>query len=127
MYQTQRLCFLPFALLSWVCPYDLILVPPPLCCRCEVGTDMWVQCNDAPVKVCRYPVTGLCEGRSYTFRVRAVNSAGISRPSRVSDAVAALDPAELRRLQGQHGGWGTCPRRVGAQSLGKFPQDNARS
>ncbi|XP_055969960.1 myomesin-2 isoform X2 [Sorex fumeus] len=67
--------------------------------RCEVGTDTWVQCNDTPVKVCRYPVTGLCEGRSYTFRVRAVNSAGTSRPSRVSDAVAALDPAELRRLQ----------------------------
>lgn len=66
-----------------------------------MGTDNWVQCNDAPVKVCRYPVTGLCEGRSYAFRVRAVNSAGVSRPSRVSDAVAALDPADLRRLQGE--------------------------
>uniref|UniRef100_A0A8C0N3A8 Myomesin 2 n=1 Tax=Canis lupus familiaris TaxID=9615 RepID=A0A8C0N3A8_CANLF len=68
--------------------------------RCEVGTDNWVQCNDAPVKICKYPVTGLFEGRSYVFRVRAVNSAGISRPSRVSEAVAALDPVDLRRLQG---------------------------
>uniref|UniRef100_H2QVP8 Myomesin 2 n=1 Tax=Pan troglodytes TaxID=9598 RepID=H2QVP8_PANTR len=69
--------------------------------RCEVGTNNWVQCNDAPVKICKYPVTGLFEGRSYIFRVRAVNSAGISRPSRVSDAVAALDPLDLRRLQGK--------------------------
>ena len=69
--------------------------------RCEVGTDNWVQCNDAPVKICKYPVTGLFEGRSYIFRVRAVNSAGISRPSRVSEAVAALDPVDLRRLQGR--------------------------
>lgn len=65
-----------------------------------MGTNNWIQCNDAPVKICKYPVTGLCEGRSYIFRVRAVNSAGISRPSRVSDAVAALDPVDLRRLQG---------------------------
>ncbi|XP_012644254.2 myomesin-2 [Microcebus murinus] len=70
--------------------------------RCEVGTDNWVQCNDAPVKICKYPVTGLCEGRSYVFRVRAVNSAGVSRPSRVSDAVAALDPGDLKRLQAIH-------------------------
>ena len=69
--------------------------------RCEVGTDNWVQCNDSPVKICKYPVTGLFEGRSYIFRVRAVNSAGISRPSRVSEAVAALDPVDLRRLQGR--------------------------
>ncbi|XP_036851779.2 myomesin-2 isoform X1 [Manis javanica] len=70
--------------------------------RCEVGTNSWVQCNDAPVKVCQYPVTGLHEGRSYTFRVRAVNNAGISRPSRVSEAVAALDPIDLERLQDAH-------------------------
>ncbi|MXQ94516.1 hypothetical protein E5288_WYG021620 [Bos mutus] len=75
---------------------------PFLSVRCEVGTDNWIQCNDAPVKICKYPVTGLFEGRSYIFRVRAVNSAGISRPSRVSEAVAALDPVDLRRLQAVH-------------------------
>uniref|UniRef100_A0AAQ5XGK0 Myomesin 2a n=1 Tax=Amphiprion ocellaris TaxID=80972 RepID=A0AAQ5XGK0_AMPOC len=68
--------------------------------RCEAGADTWVQCNDAPVKVCKYPVHGLSVGRSYHFRVRAVNSAGISRPSRKSDKVTALDPAESERLQG---------------------------
>ncbi|XP_053511354.1 myomesin-2 [Artibeus jamaicensis] len=70
--------------------------------RCEVGTDNWLQCNDSPVKICTYPVTGLFEGRSYQFRVRAVNSAGVSRPSRASEAVAALDPVDLRRLQAVH-------------------------
>ncbi|XP_029284202.1 LOW QUALITY PROTEIN: myomesin-2 [Cottoperca gobio] len=67
--------------------------------RCEAGSDTWVQCNDAPVKVCKYPVHGLQVGHSYHFRVRAVNSAGISRPSRKSDKVTALDAAESERLQ----------------------------
>uniref|UniRef100_A0A672VDU0 Myomesin 2 n=1 Tax=Strigops habroptila TaxID=2489341 RepID=A0A672VDU0_STRHB len=70
--------------------------------KCEVGLENWVQCNDAPVKICKYPVTGLYEGRSYIFRVRAVNSAGISRPSRVSEPVAALDPVDLERTQTIH-------------------------
>uniref|UniRef100_A0A3Q3WZA1 Uncharacterized protein n=1 Tax=Mola mola TaxID=94237 RepID=A0A3Q3WZA1_MOLML len=54
---------------------------------CEAGGDAWVQCNDSPVNVCKYPVHGLSIGHSYHFRVRAVNSAGISRPSRKSDKV----------------------------------------
>ncbi|XP_023811707.1 myomesin-2 isoform X2 [Oryzias latipes] len=67
--------------------------------RCDVGSDTWVQCNDAPVKVCKYPVHGLSVGRSYHFRVRAVNKVGISRPSRKSEKVTALDAAESERLQ----------------------------
>ncbi|KAA0723880.1 Myomesin-1 190 kDa connectin-associated protein 190 kDa titin-associated protein [Triplophysa tibetana] len=65
--------------------------------RCEVGTTHWSQCNDTPVKFARFPVTGLVEGRSYTFRVRAVNKAGMSHPSRVSEPVAAMDPADRAR------------------------------
>uniref|UniRef100_A0A7N8WKH6 Myomesin 2a n=1 Tax=Mastacembelus armatus TaxID=205130 RepID=A0A7N8WKH6_9TELE len=68
--------------------------------RCEAGSDTWVQCNDAPVKVCKYPAHGLHVGRTYYFRVRAVNKAGISRPSRKSDKVIALDDAERLRLEG---------------------------
>uniref|UniRef100_A0A4W3JPS9 Myomesin-1 n=1 Tax=Callorhinchus milii TaxID=7868 RepID=A0A4W3JPS9_CALMI len=68
--------------------------------RCEVGTTHWIQCNDTPVKFARFPVTGLVEGRSYIFRVRAVNNVGISRPSRVSEPVAALDPSDRARLKG---------------------------
>uniref|UniRef100_A0A8C0L560 Myomesin-1 n=1 Tax=Canis lupus dingo TaxID=286419 RepID=A0A8C0L560_CANLU len=67
--------------------------------KCEVGTDSWSQCNDTPVKFARFPVTGLIEGRSYIFRVRAVNKNGIGLPSRVSEPVAALDPAEKARLK----------------------------
>uniref|UniRef100_A0AAQ5ZV48 Myomesin 2a n=1 Tax=Amphiprion ocellaris TaxID=80972 RepID=A0AAQ5ZV48_AMPOC len=80
--------------------------------RCEAGADTWVQCNDAPVKVCKYPVHGLSVGRSYHFRVRAVNSAGISRPSRKSDKVTALDPAESERLQGTDEGAPSAPGQV---------------
>uniref|UniRef100_A0A3Q2NSW7 Myomesin 2a n=1 Tax=Fundulus heteroclitus TaxID=8078 RepID=A0A3Q2NSW7_FUNHE len=77
--------------------------------RCEAGTDTWVQCNTAPVKICKYPVDGLGVGHSYYFRVRAVNSAGISRPSRKSDKVTALDAAENERLQGTDEGYVTIP------------------
>lgn len=65
--------------------------------RCEVGTSHWIQCNDTPVKFARFPVTGLVEGRSYIFRVRAVNKCGMSHPSRVSEPVAAMDPADRAR------------------------------
>uniref|UniRef100_A0A8C2KNW1 Myomesin-1 n=1 Tax=Cyprinus carpio TaxID=7962 RepID=A0A8C2KNW1_CYPCA len=65
--------------------------------RCEVGMTHWFQCNDTPVKFARFPVTGLVEGRSYVFRVRAVNKVGMSHPSRVSEPVAAMDPADRTR------------------------------
>uniref|UniRef100_A0A9J7WV94 Myomesin 2 n=1 Tax=Cyprinus carpio carpio TaxID=630221 RepID=A0A9J7WV94_CYPCA len=66
--------------------------------RCEVGTETWMQCNDSPVKICKYAVQGLFEGHSYYFRVRAVNSRGIGRPSRMSEPIAALDPTEFERI-----------------------------
>ena len=69
--------------------------------RCEVGTQHWAQCNDSPIKYARYPVTGLVEGRSYVFRVSALNAAGVSRPSRVSDPVAAVDPSDRARQRGE--------------------------
>ncbi|XP_046883308.1 myomesin 1a (skelemin) isoform X1 [Hypomesus transpacificus] len=67
--------------------------------RCEVGTHHWAQCNDTPVKYARFPVTRLVEGHSYTFRVRAVNQAGVSRASRSSEPVLAMDPSERARLR----------------------------
>uniref|UniRef100_A0A8C6LZJ6 Myomesin 1a (skelemin) n=1 Tax=Nothobranchius furzeri TaxID=105023 RepID=A0A8C6LZJ6_NOTFU len=67
--------------------------------RCEVGAHHWTQCNDNPVKYARFPVTGLVEGRSYVFRVRALNKEGVSRPSRVSEAVVAMDPSDRARLR----------------------------
>ncbi|XP_035597370.2 M-protein, striated muscle-like [Oncorhynchus keta] len=73
--------------------------------RCEVGTTHWSQCNDTPIKFARFPVTGLVEGRSYTFRVRAVNKSGMSRPSRTSEVVAAMDPADRMRMRGTSAPW----------------------
>ncbi|KAF3836353.1 hypothetical protein F7725_028911 [Dissostichus mawsoni] len=73
--------------------------------RCEVGTTHWVQCNDTPVKFARFPVTGLVEGRSYMFRVRAVNQNGMSHPSRVSEPVAAMDPSDRARIRGASAPW----------------------
>ncbi|XP_024910202.1 myomesin-1 isoform X3 [Cynoglossus semilaevis] len=73
--------------------------------RCEVGTNHWIQCNDTPVKFARFPVTGLVEGRSYFFRVRAVNKCGMSHPSRVSEPVAAMDPADRARMRGTSAPW----------------------
>ncbi|XP_063768667.1 M-protein, striated muscle isoform X6 [Eleginops maclovinus] len=73
--------------------------------RCEVGTTHWVQCNDTPVKFARFPVTGLVEGRSYMFRVRAVNQSGMSHPSRVSEPVAAMDPSDRARIRGASAPW----------------------
>uniref|UniRef100_A0AAX7VG39 Myomesin 2a n=1 Tax=Astatotilapia calliptera TaxID=8154 RepID=A0AAX7VG39_ASTCA len=66
--------------------------------KCEVGTENWTQCNDHPIKICKYPVSGLFEGHSFYFRVRAVNSHGISKPSRMSDPITAMDPTEFERL-----------------------------
>lgn len=59
--------------------------------RRKSGTKDWIQCNSTPVKLCKLPVQGLTEGDSYHFRVRAVNSAGISLPSRMSTGVTAAD------------------------------------
>uniref|UniRef100_A0AAX7UKN7 Myomesin 2 n=1 Tax=Astatotilapia calliptera TaxID=8154 RepID=A0AAX7UKN7_ASTCA len=69
--------------------------------KCEVGTENWTQCNDHPIKICKYPVSGLFEGHSFYFRVRAVNSHGISKPSRMSDPITAMDPTEFERLHGR--------------------------
>lgn len=70
-----------------------------------MGTHHWAQCNDDPVKYARFPVTGLVEGRTYVFRVRAFNKAGFSRPSRVSDPVVAMDPSDRARLRGLETQW----------------------
>ncbi|XP_026558631.1 myomesin-3 isoform X1 [Pseudonaja textilis] len=66
--------------------------------RCEMGTEEWVPYNDQLVKTCRSPVLGLTEGKSYQFRVKAVNCAGISNPSKASSPVTMIDPNEAKRL-----------------------------
>uniref|UniRef100_A0AAQ4RQ10 Myomesin 2a n=1 Tax=Gasterosteus aculeatus aculeatus TaxID=481459 RepID=A0AAQ4RQ10_GASAC len=66
--------------------------------KCEVGTENWTQCNDHPIKICKYPVSGLFEGHAYYFRVRAVNSHGISKASRMSDPIETVVASLLHLL-----------------------------
>ncbi|KAL8220582.1 UNVERIFIED_CONTAM: hypothetical protein K2H54_049860, partial [Gekko kuhli] len=66
--------------------------------RCEMGTNEWMPCNEKHVKICRSPIVGFTEGKTYQFRVKAVNHAGISNPSKASDPVTMLDPNESKRL-----------------------------
>ncbi|XP_030074495.1 myomesin-3 [Microcaecilia unicolor] len=65
--------------------------------RRDTETDEWVPCNESPVKICRFPVSGLVEGKTYQFRVTAVNQAGPSHPSKPSNPVTMKDPAESNR------------------------------
>ncbi|XP_069478782.1 myomesin-3 [Ambystoma mexicanum] len=60
--------------------------------RLDPDTKKWVLCNEKPVKVCRFPVAGLAQGKTYQFRVQAVNQAGASHPSKASDPVTMKDP-----------------------------------
>lgn len=57
----------------------------------QKGEDKWERCNDFLVPVLSYTVKGLTEGKSYAFRVRAENAAGISEPSRSTLFVKASD------------------------------------
>ncbi|XP_072356603.1 myomesin-3-like [Scyliorhinus torazame] len=66
--------------------------------RCEVGSDKWIQCNEVPEKLCKFPIVGLSENQTYQFRVRAVNAAGTSRPSRISEPVTTTDPTAGERI-----------------------------
>lgn len=73
--------------------------------RQQKGEDKWERCNDFLVPVLSYTVRGLTEGKSYSFRVRAENAAGVSEPSRntlfvkASDAVGEDDGKQLDSLR----------------------------
>lgn len=57
----------------------------------QKGDDKWERCNNFLVPVLSYTVKGLTEGKSFAFRVRAENAAGISEPSRSTLFVKASD------------------------------------
>lgn len=59
--------------------------------RCQRGTDKWEPCGDlVPELKCQ--VTGLIEGQWYSYRVRALNRLGASRPCKATDEIQAVDP-----------------------------------
>ncbi|KAM8976576.1 myomesin-3 [Pelodytes ibericus] len=86
-------------LLSWTPPSDERA--SPVCGynveRCDISTNQWVRCNEIPTKICRFPVSGLTEGKTYVFRVRAVNQAGFSLPSKASEPVTMMDTTKDER------------------------------
>ncbi|MEQ2299049.1 hypothetical protein AMECASPLE_011592 [Ameca splendens] len=53
------------------------------------GSSEFVTLNGEPVSHHYLQVTGLQEGNSYVFRVRAVNSNGVGKPSELSEPVCA--------------------------------------
>ncbi|XP_053563150.1 myomesin-3 [Bombina bombina] len=65
--------------------------------RCDVSSNQWIKCNEHPTKICRFPVSGLTEGKTYQFRVKAVNQSGISLPSKASKPVTMKNPDEKQR------------------------------
>ncbi|XP_061145859.1 myomesin-3 [Syngnathus typhle] len=65
--------------------------------RCDLSQGQWLRCNENPQKACHFPVFGLKEGATYQFRVRAVNGAGVGRPSKATEPVVTEDPLRHAR------------------------------
>lgn len=60
--------------------------------QCVAGTEEWQRVNtEIPVKSPRFAVFDLAEGKSYCFRVRCCNSAGIGEPSEATEATVVDD------------------------------------
>ncbi|NXJ76943.1 MYOM3 protein, partial [Trogon melanurus] len=56
---------------------------------CEEGSEEWKQINQHPIATTHMKVSDLETGKSYIFRVRARNKAGLGPPSLPSDPVVA--------------------------------------
>ncbi|KAM3933469.1 myomesin-3 isoform 2-T2 [Leptodactylus fuscus] len=65
--------------------------------RLDVSTNEWIQCNQIPAKICKFPIGGLTEGKTYQFRVKALNQAGVSHPSKPSDPVTMRDSVQEKK------------------------------
>lgn len=66
--------------------------PCILVCQCVSGTDSWQRVNtEIPVKSPRFALFDLAEGKSYSFRVRCCNSAGVGEPSDPTEATTVGD------------------------------------
>lgn len=57
------------------------------------GAD-WTPVNTFPITACENTVTGLFNGQTYQFRVKAVNEAGPGRPSKSSEPITCRPPLE---------------------------------
>lgn len=83
--------------------YDQGLILGPPSHRCQGESGQWVPCHEALGGTCRCPIQGLIEGQSYRFRVRALNKAGSSVPSKASEPVVMGDHDAARKKIGEYG------------------------
>uniref|UniRef100_A0A7N8YF91 Myosin binding protein Ca n=1 Tax=Mastacembelus armatus TaxID=205130 RepID=A0A7N8YF91_9TELE len=66
---------------------------------CKEGSDQWVQANEDPVSKTQYRVKGLPVGEKMLFRVVAVNIAGRSPPTILSQAVTIREIMEHPKIR----------------------------
>ncbi|VDK85028.1 unnamed protein product, partial [Cylicostephanus goldi] len=76
--------------------------------KCEEGTDAWIRCNQNPSPANIFNVPNLIDGRKYTFRVLAVNDAGLSEPVMMepmvfNSALGGTPPEIVSELSDQSG------------------------
>lgn len=60
--------------------------------QCDMETENWQRVNtELPVKSPRFALFDLTEGKSYRFRVRCSNSAGVGEPSEATEVTVVGD------------------------------------
>ncbi|TRY58876.1 hypothetical protein DNTS_027465, partial [Danionella cerebrum] len=70
--------------------------------KCVSGTDSWQRVNtEIPVKSPRFALFDLAEGKSYRFRVRCCNSAGVGEPSEPTEATTVGDKLDIPSAPGR--------------------------
>lgn len=68
--------------------------------QCDVGTENWQRVNtELPVKSPRFALFDLVEGKSYRFRVRCSNSAGVGEPSEATEVTVVGDKLGKSRVR----------------------------
>ncbi|KAL0613688.1 Myomesin-1, partial [Plecturocebus cupreus] len=72
------------------------VVPTTQEAECEAGTENWQRVNtELPVKSPRFALFDLVEGKSYCFRVRCSNSAGVGEPSEATEVTVVGDKLDI--------------------------------
>uniref|UniRef100_A0A8C0W0V0 Myomesin-1 n=1 Tax=Castor canadensis TaxID=51338 RepID=A0A8C0W0V0_CASCN len=70
--------------------------------KCDAGTENWQRVNtELPVKSPRFALFDLAEGKSYRFRVRCSNSAGIGEPSEATEVTVVGDKLDIPKAPGK--------------------------
>lgn len=68
--------------------------------QCDVGAENWQRVNtELPVKSPRFALFDLVEGKSYRFRVRCSNSAGVGEPSEATEVTIVGDKLGKSRVR----------------------------